>query len=380
MSTPDPFADDDWPQGLSKTKPVAAIPIKSAASAKPDVTSFPVTWIDDAQLRLDTRPILKGLIEHGSFVLIYGPSGSGKSFFTADLAQHIATGQAWRGRRVQQSLVVYVASEAGNSIIKRFVAWRDNRLGETASRVPLAILTRGPNLLASVQVESLCAQLRELCAAVDMPLGLVVFDTLSRSMHGGDENTATDMTMVVSMAERLRDDFGAATAYVHHSGKDPAKGGRGHSSLPAAADLILMIDNHVATVEKVRDGVSGERFPFALEPVEVGTDSDGEPVITCLLNATDSAGPSKRAEPTGKNQRIVLKELRSLSPNGNPSPGTSEIPRGVMLVRFEDLAEKAVLKFTGMPQFKARGRITEALSSLQASGFVGVHGELVWLL
>lgn len=380
MSGPDPFGEsNEWPAGLSVTKPLPAVKDAPQAS-KIATTSFPVTWVHDAELKLDSRPLLKGLIDAGGFIVIYGPSGSGKSFFTADLAQHIATGQPWRGRKVMQGLVVYIASEAGTSILKRFVGWRDNRVGEAAGRIPLAVLTRGPNLLNMVEIAHLVEQLKQLEIESGLPLVLVVFDTLSRSMPGAEENNTEDMTLAVNAADHIREKFNAGTIYVHHTGKDPSKGPRGNYSLYAAADLVMLVEDKCASVDKVRDGVSGERFPFTLEPVEIGIDADGDSVVTCLLNASDTSTPSRRLEPTGKNQRIVLKELRALSPNGQQCPGTSQIPKGVMLVKFEDLAEKAIPRFTGMASFKARGRVTEALTSLQATGFIGAQGELVWLL
>jgi KaiC/GvpD/RAD55 family RecA-like ATPase len=355
-------------------------PFPPDAMDKREDHAFPVTWVSDAELTLNSQPVVKGLIEQGGFVVVYGPSGSGKSFFTADIAQHIATGSPWRGRKVNRGLVVYVASEAGSSILKRFVGWRDRRVGDAAERLPLAVLTRGPNLMEVQDMKRLCFQLHQLAQQAGMPLAMVVFDTLSRSIPGGDENSAKDMTMAVLAADMIRAEFGCATAYVHHSGKDPEKGARGHSALFAAADLVLRVMDNTATVEKVRDGVAGERYPFALEPIEIGVDADGEPVITCLLNASDTAAPSKRPEPTGKNQKIVLKELRGLAPDCDIAGGTSAIPKGVRLIPFERLADRAVNKFVGMPQFKARGRITEALSSLQASGYIGVHGDQIWLL
>lgn len=380
MSAVDPFADmEEWPDGLSKDRPNVR-PIKANSPAQQqDTSKFPIVWVQDAKLKLDSRPIIKGMIEPGAFIVIYGPSGSGKSFFTADIAQHIATGQPWRGRKVQKGLVVYVASEAGASILKRFVGWRDNRMGESADRIPLAILTRGPDLMNQVQIALLCDQLAQLQEECGLPLVLVVFDTLSRSMPGADENSTEDMSMAVNVADYLRQRFEAASAYVHHTGKDSSKGPRGAYALFAAADLVLLVEDKVASVEKVRDGLMTEKFPFTLEPVEIGLDADGDPVMTCLLNAADTVAPTARGEPAGKNQRIVLKELRSLSPAGQQSPGTSQIPKGVMLVRFEDLAEKAVAKFAGMDRAKARGRISDALSSLLASGYVGVQGELIWL-
>ena len=283
-----------WPPGATTNRP------------KPD--DFPVTWISDAKLNLDARPVIKGLVEQGSFVVIYGPSGSGKSFFTADIAQHIATGQAWRGRKCPQALVVYVASEAGASILKRFIAWRDNRLGEASARTPLAVLTRAPNLLASVDVEKLVDLITALQQEAGLPIGLVIFDTLSRSIPGGDENKAEDMTMAVKAADILRDQFKCATAYVHHTGKDPDKGARGHSALFAAADVVLRVLDGCATVEKIRDGVSGERFGFTLEPIEIGQDADGDAVITCLLNMADAGaeGPKRSAPPKGRSALGLL--------------------------------------------------------------------------
>ena len=152
------FDDDAFPPGSTKERPKRPNGDGSHLSS----LEFPVVWLNDAEVNLDSRAIVKGLIEPGGFGLIYGPSGSGKSFFTADIAQCVATGQPWRGRKTERKLVVYVAAEAGASILRRFVAWRQERLGESSGNVPLAIITRGPNLLIPAQMEMLCLQLKEL--------------------------------------------------------------------------------------------------------------------------------------------------------------------------------------------------------------------------
>lgn len=366
---------DDWePPSANKPKVTA---LKSKPAIEP---AYPVTWLQEAVLNLNTPSIVKGLIDQGAFVLIYGPSGSGKSFFTADIAQAVATAYPWRGRKTQGGLVVYVAAEAGYSILRRFIAWRDERLGEAHGDVPLAILTRGPNLLASVQVDQLCEQLSAMSQAKGLPVVMVIFDTLSRSIHGGDENKAEDMTMVISCADHLRDQFKAATVYVHHSGKDPAKGARGHSALFAAADVVLCVSDGAATLEKVRDGVAGERFPFSLEVVELGEDADGDPVRTCLLNESDRPRSRPQGDPRGKNQQIVLKPLREMiASSGTNLPETSAIPKGAVGVSIEALVIRAAPKFATLPEWRARQRIAEALMGLQATGFIGVHGDWVWL-
>ena len=373
-AAPPPITDDDFPD-----------------DAQPAQTHrFPSHWIGSASVDLTSRPLVKGLLEESSFNVIYGASGSGKSFATADLCQHIAQGKQWRGRATRQCLVVYVASEAGASILKRFVGWRDNVLGDAADTspqaIPLAILTRGPNLLDADGIKDLALHITELEAACGHKCGLVVFDTLSRSIPGGDENSAKDMTSAVKAADRLREVFGCATIYVHHSGKDADKGARGHSSLFAACDLVIQVSKleraHAAKVEKVRDGVSGETFAFCLLPVDLGEDPDGDMLKTCIVETADaSTAPKDPLRRMGKNQRVVYPLLQALmASKAQFPPETSAIPKGVRAVTFTDLCDAAMPKFPGKEPRRVREAVSQVVTDLQAAKIIGVHNDLLWIL
>ncbi len=349
--------------------------------------NFPTQWVATAALSLQSNAIIKGFIERGSFNVIYGPSGSGKSFLTADICQHIARGIEWRERRTKQCLVVYVAAEAGASIMRRFIGWRNEVFSDgaelTAATLPLAVLTRGPDLLEQDSIKNLASDIITLETDSGHKVGLVVFDTLSRSIPGGDENSAVDMTKAVKAADFLRDTFGCATIYVHHSGKDPERGARGHSALKAACDLQILVDERLATVEKVRDGISGEKFYFTLQGIILGDDDEGDPVGTCMVQYADAPQRSARGwKPTGKNQKIVLPILKALlSSSGQKMPETSAVPKGVVSVTFDALVAHAVetKAFLGREPKRVRESVADAISGMRAAGAVGAVNDYIWL-
>jgi hypothetical protein len=206
-------------------------------------------------------------------------------------------------------------------------------------------------------------------------------DTFSRSIPGGNENAPDDVTLAIAAADRIRDDLGATTGFVHHSGKDLTKGARGHNSLYAAADTVLSVVERCARVEKSRDGMAGEQFAFDLEVVDLGNDQDGDALTTCIVRPLDVPATQNRTrvQPTGRNQRVVWSVLRDLiMERGETLPATSAIPGGVRGVRYGLLEDRAALKFPGREARRQRQAISEAVTGLQAAGFVGVHGQWIW--
>jgi RecA-family ATPase len=75
-----------------------------------------------------------------------------------------------------------------------------------------------------------------------------------------------DMTSFVRNMDTLRQTTGAHLMVVHHTGKDAARGARGHNSLRAATDteIEVQIDEdgtRSAMVTKQRDHAGGESYP-----------------------------------------------------------------------------------------------------------------------
>jgi len=61
--------------------------------------------------------IIKTVLPQSELVVLFGESGSGKSFVALDLSMAVARGAPWRGHRTKQGRVVYIAAEG--SIILR---------------------------------------------------------------------------------------------------------------------------------------------------------------------------------------------------------------------------------------------------------------------
>lgn len=113
---------------------------------------------------------------------------------------------------------------------------------------------------------------------------LLDLDTVSRALAGGDENSSVDMGKFVGNLDRLRELTGAALHAVHHSGKNTAKGARGHSLLRAATDTEIEVADFTISCRKQRDQEFAEDLRFRYEPVEIGEDDVGAPVKSVVLD------------------------------------------------------------------------------------------------
>src|SRR5262249_21188651 len=116
------------------------------------------------------------------------------------------------------------------------------------------------------------------------PLALIEIDTVSRTMNGGNENAPDDMGRFVAHCDKLRLATTAHVLAIHHSGKDEARGARGHSLLKAACDTEIEVaaddatDKRTATVVKQRDHRTGDVFGFSLRSVDLDRAVNGEAV------------------------------------------------------------------------------------------------------
>ena len=138
-------------------------------------------------------------------------------------------------------------------------------------------------------------------------------DTLNRSAPGVDENSSKDMGALIEGAKTLQRLISGLVVLIAHSGKDSAKGLRGHSSLFAALDAAVLVERNGEArswkIDKAKDGRDGETHYFRLNVVEVGIDEDGDVMTSCVV-VPDSVVPTKGEKPLTANQKMALESFR----------------------------------------------------------------------
>ena len=163
------------------------------AGRKPCAAVVPVRAIhlETAAGILSTPPVawrVKGVLPAQGVAVVFGASGSGKSFVMLDLAAHIALGRRWFGCRVKEASVVYVNLESSGGLRTRLEAWEK----EYEQSYPRDVQFVRERLRLMDDVEAL--------ANVSPDGGVVIIDTLHAAAPDLDENSSQDMGLIIEAA------------------------------------------------------------------------------------------------------------------------------------------------------------------------------------
>ncbi len=233
---------------------------------------------NDIALDTNHTPLIRGVIDQGAMSVMYGESNTGKTFIALDMAFHIAAGLPWNNHRTTQGAVLYVAAEGGRGAKCRMLALRRVH---SAGDVPLFLV---PCPIDLRRPDADTKPLITLAKTFNIDFSLVVIDTLSRALAGGNENSSDDMGAYVMNADRIREATRAHVMTVHHAGKDTSKGARGHSLLRAATDTEIEIADNQLKITKQRDMEMLQPSNFTLTPHDLGVSAEGDPITSCTVS------------------------------------------------------------------------------------------------
>ena len=301
---------------------VISTPLRFAVAREDALMDLPPVRYLDRELGLVAK----------SFHLIYGASGSGKTFFAIERAMR----QVSLGRHV-----LYIPTEDVQGLRYRIVAWRKAH-PDVSGHLTWLQMPTGLDLQDHAQVA-------ELIEAVEpYHYDHIIIDTL-REAHSGDENSSQDTRRINRAIQRLVV-TGAAIDVIHHTGVAGERP-RGSTALFGNADAVIKVEDDDGYVrlsfDKLRNAPPRDALAFCMVQQETGlTDTDGEPVISVILRSANQT--------TRRDTKI--------------SPIQRDILRTLALSIFDDIGAKAqqVIDTSGI----TRRNVYLALASLKTRGFV----------
>lgn len=278
-----------WEAGRADWKAVLAPERAAEALAAPvegvERVPFAQRLMDAETLMAEPAPewLIDGVLPRHGIGQIVGKSGSFKSFIALGICAEVARGGQWCERKALRGHVLYVVAEGKHGMRNRLRAWTGHH-GQ-----PLEGVTFAPWPLQIGKGED-WAEL--LAWAAQKRPALIVMDTQGRMTAGREENSNTEMGMVMAHLTRLSELSDGLVVTVHHTGHVEDRS-RGASAQYAALDVELMVRRYGKTRRaSVRQGKSkdgDDTGEWDIEMLEVDV-ADGEPMSAISLVAIPAIG------------------------------------------------------------------------------------------
>lgn len=321
----------------------------------------PAAIIDQEQVFTDE--LVEDVLTASGVSVVYGASNSGKTFFAIDLAAAVARGVPWNEKNTRKTAVLYLATESPASVKNRISAYMRHH---DIDMLDLFVASKPINLFESdADVGRVQAEIEHIRAAYDVEIGLIVGDTMARIAAGANENAGEDMGVVMANADKLCRATRCAFMWIHHSGKDEAKGARGWSGIRAHIDTEIEIKDanddgvHSAEITKQRDlPGKGARFGFRLSVQRLGLNAWGNVRTTCVVTPEHAPEKAKGGRPND-GESAVLVFLRERGAGAKSS----------------DIVDGLEGVVTRMTVFRALKSLTNAGKLDKVSGIYAVRGS-----
>lgn len=244
------------------------------------------------------RWIIKDIIPAGpSLILLFSPSGVGKTFLILDLSLSIATGLGdWNGRKCANGKILYFCGEGKSTLVPRITAWcLEHKIEDTQSIEFIA--EDGVFDVADPEKYEELLRAIEVYFAEEPPLALI-FDTMNLFMGDGDENSTKDANRFIQRVKEMTLRMNCAIILVHHTGVTNEERARGSSVFKGALDSELRLEKSkgtgLLTLTQTKSRFGKEIDPINLMLKEVtlrnlhaDQDYDEEEEISCVMVPAD---------------------------------------------------------------------------------------------
>ncbi len=308
--------------------------------------------------------LVEDAIETPGTGMVFGASGSGKSFFILDIGLHCAAGIPWLGKAVKEGPVIYLCGEGRHAVPRRVAAWRS-----VHGAVP-----DGRFLMSRRRVQfdpdSVCEMAGEITALAEKggaPV-LIVIDTMARALPGDcDENSAKDTMAFVDMCDRLQAQYNCVVLIIHHTGHSESanKRARGSSALKGAMDLEILLDADKGIIEWMKTKDSEPHLPIKYELVKTSYGA-GKRDNSCIVKYDVAYDPT--TEMLTKPAKVGIQTLTTLCHK-----------LGTVTIAIDTWREEFYAKYGAAPAAN-RQAFKKAKADLQRINYLVVGNELVTVI
>lgn len=266
--------------------------------------------------------LVKPYLDKGSLAMVFGQSGTLKSFVAIDIGLSIATGSDWHGNPVGQGTVFYICGEGLNGIARRLRAWELHN-GISLDHVSFFVSSRSAQFLDEASAMEVVTAVDELCDQHGKPV-FVIIDTLNRNFGPGDESNTADMTSFVHVIDKcLRIPYGCTALIIHHTGHNEQHRARGAYALHAALDWEYQAnrDSKILELKNIKSKDFENLPPICLKSEIITLDwkeDDGEAMTSLILRSTTEPF-RKKGSLTGANKIAYDSLLEGIKDNGGES-------------------------------------------------------------
>ncbi len=279
--------------------------------------------------------ILYPFIPEKGVCMIAAPRGVGKSFFAMTMALAVSSGASFLGFRADRAYrVLYVDGEMnGRTLQDRFNALSAGLAQDGVLPNPKNLHIYGCDFQENAAMPDI-ANPRHW-SAIDMAIqqmkgvDLIILDNIFTLYNCPDENAASNWQAFNKWSVRQRV-AGRSVLWIHHTGKDADKGGRGSSAIETLMDASMLLkrpqgytanQGAVISVEytKNRSRAGDEVAKFAIKLDNIGDGLKWTPIkgdeeleqeeIKVLLNSGMSV--AQISKETGKSSAQVYRILEA---------------------------------------------------------------------
>lgn len=268
---------------------------KNAGAISPrDENPFSFVRIDQLEY-IPSQCVVQNTIPENSLSLMFGASGSGKTFCALSIGLSVASGLPWFGHYVRRGDVLYICGEGRNGVLKRVEAWcSDNQIARI--QMPFYVSQGIADFCDLENVRIINQAIR----SQGLKPVLIIIDTLSRNISG-DENDTKDMAAFIRALDGLKDNYLASVLIVHHTGHSEKKRARGSTVIKGALDAEYLVEKTGEQIKftctKMKDAAEPKPINFSLkeEIVNIGGFPEKSAVLEINDLYTSSLSPQEKA-------------------------------------------------------------------------------------